>query len=628
MKIVFVCPKCNNILDSKEKSFSCKQCNKNFLKNHNFYDFSDKETFSENKMNSKMRKLLESINQFSYEKGIKEFVKEFPDEKTYLLNTKFDQSVDTVFHCFNINYKTCLIIGDHYGNHSEVLAEIFETVYSINSSNQSIEFQLRRFKEKDISNVICIKTNPEDLPFIENTFDMILFKNHDVYKELNKYESNIVKSEYLQKVKKILNDGGCLCLSLQNKSGVNIFLDNKELSEFSKIKKYSYKDYLQIFKNLDFKLKTYWGLPSEKKPYFSAKMDDEIVLRWYFQNFSTFVKDTKIKTKQKILFFILKNIPGLIRKFLIQNFAPFFIFYCYKNHISESIEDKVLLETKFEHCLLISRRIKVIFILFDRYKKPKFIVHLKRYGKEFSKKLSIYDRVFPEMGNPKEQFWLEKWKDGRTLNPLKKEEVIAAINWLVNFQKNTSQEIFKREDFSDEIQIIQNEIQNDSSLNKIQYKKWVNDYELMLKNNKIRKSAIHGDFWYANMLYDSKRKIVNLVDWENYRKNGNPFHDLTTFIMRCMMMSDSNQIDTFKLNLTINKKFKNLLKEIQKIVDVHYNFSIDFDILLRYLILRNAVKVVDKQGIAYYNYLEMLKILEKNGFYQNDIKDKKNWSDK
>jgi thiamine kinase-like enzyme len=232
------------------------------------------------------------------------------------------------------------------------------------------------------------------------------------------------------------------------------------------------------------------------------------------------------------------------------------------------------------------------------------------------------------MGNPEEHFWLEEWKDGRILNPLKKEEIISAINWLVDFQKNTSQEIFKKEDLNDEIQMIRNEIQNNNLLNKIQYKKWIDDYELILENHEVKKSSVHGDFWYANMLYDSKQKIVNLVDWENYKKNGNPFHDLTTFIMRCMMMTDSNQIDAFKKNLISNKKFRNILDEIQKIVNVHYNFSIDFDILLRYLILRNTVKVIDKQGVAYHNYLEMLKILEENRFYKNDVKNKRNWSNK
>jgi len=581
MKIIFVCPKCNNILDSEEKLVNCNKCNKNFLKNHNFFDFSDKDTSTAKKTNSKMQKLLDNIKQFSYEDGLQEYVKEFPGERAFLLNTKFDQNIDTIFHCLNVNYKNCLVIGDHYGNSSEVLAEIFETVYSVNSSSQSIEFQIKRFEKKNISNIISIKTNLEDLPFIDNTFDMIVFKNHQINKELNNYESKIEKSEYLQKIKKILSDGGCLCLSLQNKFGANIFSDIKESSEFSNMKKYSFHNYLKMFKKLDFKLKTYWGFPSEKRPYFSAKMDDEIALKWYFQNFASFVKDTKIKTKQKILFFILKNTSGYIRKFLMQNFAPFFIFCCYKNHISESIEDVILSQTKFNHCLVISRRIKIIFILFDKYKKPKFVVHLKRYGKEFTKKLSVYNRVFPEMGNPKEQWWLEEWKNGRALNPLKYEEVIAAIKWLVSFQQNTSQEIFKKDDLSVEIKMIRNEMKNVNALNKIQYKKWLDDYELMLENHEIRKSALHGDFWYANMLYDSKQKLVNLIDWENFKKNGNPFHDLTTFIMRCMMISNSNQVDAFKSNLTSNKKFKNLLKEIQKIVNSHYNFSVDLDILPR-----------------------------------------------
>jgi len=613
MNLNFCCPKCGSIVNEKDIDFECKKCIRIFPKKKNLYDFSYNENIPKKKQNSKIEILMRNINENYYEKGINEFIKKFPKEKSYLVNTKFDQSVDGVFHCLNNKYKNCLVIGGDYGNASEVLSQIFEKVFSLQHSEECIEFHQRRFKENNIKNVISIKINLEDLPFNENSFDVILFYNNFLNKEFSKYESDITKSKYLQKIKNMLTDGGCLCLSMKNKYGSSFFSDKNESSK-SHEKKFSLSECVNIWKKIDFKVKLYWGLPSEERPYFSAKIDDEIASKWYFSNFGSFVKGSKIKTKHKISYYILRNLPGFIQKYLIHNFSPFFTFCCYKNQISETIEDLIIKKIKFEHCLIISRRIKIIFIFFNDSGKPKFIVNLKRYGKKIPQDILLHKREFPKMNNPDQRLWMEEWKDGRTLNPFKHEELIAAIDWLVDFQKNTSQGNLNNDDLFEEIQIIRDGIKKLKPLDKDQYRKWLDEYELLFQKNEIKKTAVHGDFWYANMLYNSKQKLINLVNWENYKVTGTPFHDLSTFIMRWMMMSDTNQVEAFKFNLINNKKFKAILNQVQKIVNAHFNFNIDFNILLRYLILRNIVKAANKQSEAYYKYSEMLKILEKYSF--------------
>jgi len=614
MSVKFSCPKCSIIVNEQNEKFECNKCKLVFNKKENLYDFSHDDILKEEK-NVKIGQLLKIINKSNYENGIKEFIKKHPKEKSYLVNTKFDQSVDGIFHCLNKNYKKCLLIGDNYGNASEVLSQIFEKVFSVQNCDESIQFHQMRFKENNVKNVILIKTNLEDLPFDENSFDVILFYNDFINKEFSKHKSNIQNSLYLQKLKKILTDGGCLCLNMKNKFGLSMFSDNNELSKFNE-KKFSLSQYLKIWKELDFKIKSYWGLPSEERPYFSAKIGDKITTKWYFQNFGSFVKGTKIKTKHKITYLFLRNLPDFFREFLLRNFSPFFIFCCYKNQITDSIEDSIIKKTKLNHCLMISRRIKIIFILFTSNGKPNFIFNLKRFGKILPKDILLYKREFPKMNNPEERSWMEEWKAGSTLNPFKYDEIIAAINWLVNFQQKTSQGNFKKEDLLEEIQMIRLEIKKIKPLDKLQYREWLNEYENLFEHHDIKKTAIHGDFWYANMLFNSKQKTINLVDWENYRETGTPFHDLSTFIMRWMMMTDVNQVKTFMFNLTKNKKFKILLIEVQKIINSHFKFDIDFNILLRYLILRNIVKLAEIKNETYFKYLQMLEILEKHRFYQ------------
>lgn len=617
-KIRFVCLKCDSFLENCESGIKCKKCKKLFEKNKNFYNFSDDNQATNFENNTKLEELVKKIEQYSYQKGIKEFLKKFPYEKHYLINTKFDQSADAIFHCINYNSKTCLVIGDDYGNTVEILSKIFEKVVSIHNSKISVIFQGKRFEEEKILNIEILYINSNDLPFEDNIFDLILIKNKKIYEQLSTYQSKITKSEYLPKIKEILSKNGCLCLSLENKFNLQ-FLLNKNSSKFSEFNKYSFKNYLKILQKLDFNIKTYWGYPSTDRPYFSGRIDDKLSLKWYFQNFNSFVKGTKIGIRQKILFFILKYIPNSIRHIIIQKFSPFFIFCCYKQE-NTSIENSILEQTESNQFLLISRRIKLIFILFGVNGNPKSIVHLKRFGKKVVSNLSIHKRTFPHMENPDEQMWLEEWKNGRPLNPTNENEIISAIGWLVEFQKNTSQGFFTEEDLKNEIVIIQNEIKNGNISNKKEYQEWIKDYESIFTENKIKKSAIHGDFWYANMLYNRKQKTVNLVDWENYKKDGNPFHDLTTFIMRCMMISKSDPVESFRFNLTKNMKFINTLNKIQKIINFHFSFSVNFNVLLRYLILRNVAKVVDKNSVAHNNYLKMLKILEENVFFQSNLK--------
>jgi len=618
MKIDFCCPKCDRILQNSNEIIKCDNCKNKYSKIKNFYDFSDGMKIN-NKKKEKISYLLKCINGKKYDEGIKQFIKKFPMEKQYLINTKFDQSIDSIFHCLNKNFKNCLVIGNDYGNIAEILSKIFESVYLLEYFDEQNQFQKKRVEYLNLENIVCIKTNKMDLPFDKNSFDLILFCNEHLYDEFNKHNTKISNSKYLQKIKEILTERGCLCLSLENKFGSN-YLSNEKKSNLSNQKRLKFSEYAKLLQQLNFKIRPFWGLPSEERPYFSGLMNDDISLRWYFKNLTSFMKGTKIKAKHKISFFLLKNMPKYFGKFLMQNFIPFFILCCYKNEICESIEDSILRQTKSRHCLMLSRRIKIIFIVFDNLGKPKFIINWKRYGKEIPEKILLHKRQFTQMGNPKERVWMEEWKKGITLNPFNHDEVIVAINWLTNFQKNTIDQILHKEDLSKEFQMIGNVIENESALKNTQYNKWLNEYKLFIEQHNIKKSSVHGDFWYANMLYDNTSKSVNLIDWENYIVCGNPFHDLTTFIMRWMMMSKDNQVETFKMNLTKNEKFQNLLNEVQKIVNQHFGFTVDFNILLRYLILRNVSKLANIKNSTYYKYLEMLKILENHKLLDGEFK--------
>ena len=55
---------------------------------------------TEEKYQNKMKIILEFIHKEGYDKGIKLFVKKFPEHKIELLNPQFNQSVDNFIYCY------------------------------------------------------------------------------------------------------------------------------------------------------------------------------------------------------------------------------------------------------------------------------------------------------------------------------------------------------------------------------------------------------------------------------------------------------------------------------------------------------------------------------------------------
>lgn len=562
--------------------------------------------------NNRLDELLGNVETFGYDKGVEVFVKKYPNYRSQLIKTEYDQSVDSIFHCLGKNNNRCLIIDNPLGNKIEILSHIFNEVYSIENNNKLTIFKNKRLDNKKITNVKIIKSDIEKLPFNENFFDLILLGT-TFSQFIDKFsKTNFSMQEMLVELKRILSIGGCLCLDIENKLGIN-FLVSEKIQEKNKIKKnmLDYKNYLQVFRNFGFKTKTYWVLPSLDRPYFSCNMEDSLATEWYLQNYRNFLKETKISVKYRIFNQVIKLFNKKIIEFFIKKFAPNFVFCCYKEKISDSIEDFVIKETNHSNYIVNSRRIKTAFILLDNNGTPKNIVHFYRYGKNFPQKIPIVNRVFPDMQNPSDRIWEEEWKTGTILNPFDSKQVVKAIEWLFKFQEDSVQGIFTKNDILDELQNTKNNLKKVNELNKKEYLDWLNEFEEYLEDHDIKKTAAHGDFWYANMLYDFKKGKIHVVDWEKYRPIYYSFYDLMIFIMRLMMMWSDNKVGSFESSIRSNSEFRKILSPIKELVNKNFNFDVDLNILLRYIILRNVAALINNRGEAFNTYIGMLRVLEK-----------------
>lgn len=618
MKSKFHCSKCKLILENKNEKLFCSNCNESFSIKNGYADFLKGEKFDiGNISKDKVIELLQKIEQDGYKKASLNFLND-PIIKPELLDVK---SADLIFHGLGKNNFRCLEIGSNLGKTSENLSHIFREVYCVETTEEKIEFQQKRFQYLDKNNITLLACNPINLPFPDNYFDFILCNG--VFESCQIFNSNSKQSQikFLKEMKRVLSKNGCLCLSVQNKFGVSQLFG---LDKINKIKKnttpqflHSLSGYQKLLKNEKFISTSYWILPSNNKPYFSGRLDDNITLKWFFKNITKFMLKGKKSKIKKFFLFIMQKIDRYTLNNIIKIFVPNFIFYCYKNNNKDTIEELIMEKTGMNNFLSISRKDRILNILLDKKSNPKKIISVGRYGYEIPKKIVEPNRTFTNMKDPKDRIWMENWIEGKLMNPLKIKEVLLAINWLYKFQKDTKQGILTKKFVNEtELDWIKVGLLQVNGLDFLQCEKWLEEYESYVTKNTIYKTAIHGDFWINNILINLKTNDVELIDWEKFRAEGSPFTDSMTFIMRLMLMDSKNQAESFKANFR-NKHKMNLINELYLKMNNYFGIEIKLLVIMRWFIMSEIAYsklFVNSERVE--SYVKILKFLSnKNTFF-------------
>ena len=587
MNTKFSCPKCKKLFNISTSKIICNNCKKTYSNEEGYVDFLGEKDFEVRDISKeKLREMIQSIHKHGYEKASLEFLNDSVI-KPHLLDVK---SADPIFHCIGKNNLRCLEIGSNLGKITENLSHIFHEVYSLETSKEKIEIQKNRFQHLNQKNIILLRCNPLELPFPENYFDVIICnENFELCESFNmKSKSEKGQIRFLNEAKRILTNEGCLCLSVRNKFGLPQlfgvekikFLQNNIKSEI-----HSISGYKQLFKKTNFHVKSYWALPSIRKPYFSGKMEDNISYQWFFHNVTDFLLKRKKSKFRDYSFSIIKKLNNIITKILTKNFIPSFIFCCYKNDILKSVEESIVTNSDTNNFLMISRRARIIYILFAKNKKPIKLISLDRYGYEIPEKITKCNRIFPNMKDPIERLWVEDWIEGKPIDPSRINEVIASFNWLHQFQKDTSDGNMTKEFVEDtEIKQARENLIKIKNIPLEKYEVWLKDYVSYIEEHTICKTAVHGDFWYSNILIESKTNKIKVLDWENFTPAGNPFSDYLAFMLYLMTMYDENNLESFKSNFTSKEKFE-VVKKLQSKISEQFGFECKLILLLRWAIL-------------------------------------------
>jgi SAM-dependent methyltransferase/thiamine kinase-like enzyme len=587
MNKLFFCSHCKNELFFNKKKLACKVCCEEFIADNQICIYP--VVLKQKKNNQEVKNLISEIRKLGYDLAIENFIEKNQTLKRKLTYTKYDQSVDSIFHVIGNNNTCCLEIKSGFGNKVEILSNIFEMVYSIEFDDDLLEFQKLRFQQKKCDNILIEKCDLFKLPFPDNFFDMIVCNDVlNVTSELYDGDFGHIQNRIIKELKRVLNHNGKIVFGTDSNSSIKSIIKNNR-SQHKDLQKQSYSNFKNLFEKNGLHVETFWAIPSFEKPYFSGNINDRLSLSWFFNNVDNFLGKKSLPKLKKIALALVSKLNFPFFEKLIEIFSPSFIFCCGKTLSNETLKNWIRQETNYENYLMLSRREKILFILINNNGIPEKIVSVRRYGNKFSKKLEYFQRIFPQIKDPENKAWVEDWFPGRSVNPLDPKEVSHVMNWLINFQKNSKKELMDEIYVNREIELIKKGLQFVNHGNLDQYYQWLEDYEKYVKKNKIFITATHGDFWITNILINPKTQKIHVLDWEFFKERGNPLLDFLVFLYNVMAMTENDPLKTFKKNIDGSGNASKSIKIIIEMIEEYFGFKMDIVLLLRYYLIRKMI---------------------------------------
>ena len=546
--------------------------------------------------NSKLIFLLDRIEKQGYSDSINEFINKYPE-----FSYRFDKKQGSVLlRSINGNNTKCLVINSDLGNIPEFLSTLFEKVVSIDIE-EKILIQIERFKDRKINNVQFEIFKSNNMSNLEKDFDLIVLndikiKNHNSQNEIQ---------DYLNNIKEFLNDKGCLCVAVQNKTGIKVINEEVDSDTYSN----NFNGYNLLLNSLGLHVDSYWALPSHNQANHSGKISDDVSLKWFFHNFD---KKFFVDKKFKIVGKFLKTLNKKMRELLLIKFCPSFLFYCYKDKSYNTLEYKIRRDTGYDNIIQHIRPSKTLYFLLNNEGNPEKVVTCNHTKYDLTEKIFEIDRNFPGMKITNEKISIENWLDGVPLDRYNHNDLKLVMNWLKTFQNKTKNEFLDMGDIEQEIEHVKNELDLIPEISKIPYENWLDDYKHEFIGKKIQKTAVHGDFQVRNVLIDHQNLQVNIIDWDwRYEEKGNPIYDFIWLATNIMMLSKNFEKE-FEYGDSQSNEIIKLIKIIENTMKDHLQVNFDFIKLQKFMILRFLTIRIKQGDNGHLLYIDILKILSKN----------------
>lgn len=308
----FVCPKDKKILEKKDSGYYCSVCNLSYKIVNNIPIFFDSDFYWGEIPKEAMVKVLAVIKDKSYLAGIEYLEEKFPGR------LKFVFDISRSDWRFPIDIKPgmkVLDLGCGWGTHSFPLADLGAEVYSVDITKERIYFVEARRQYENKENVHPLVGNVMELPFEENSFDMISSNGVLEWVGLQQEFGGPVEvqEKFITYMRKLLKPNGVLYIGIENRIASAYFskgVDHSGLRYTSlmprflaniytklRLKKpyitytYTHKGYQKLFKKCGFtNIDTYIPFPGYNNPQSLVPHNSLVALKFFLSGRGKFKK--------------------------------------------------------------------------------------------------------------------------------------------------------------------------------------------------------------------------------------------------------------------------------------------------------------------------------------------------
>lgn len=563
--IHLICLKCRTPLDSLSGTLRCDGCGRLIPEEKGFPDFVGSRSLEWGELeNQRMEELLQEARQSAWYVPVLKIARSDPSLAYYILDRS---RAGWAFHCLKPeNNNVCIDLGSGWGTISFTLSDLYREVWSVETVRARLEFQSIRRDQERRTNIHLVRSDLLTVPLPDNSADLVVCNGVLEWIGLSDFQRPplALQERFLREAYRLVKPGGCLYIGIENRFGATYFLGAKDHSglpftslvprrlastlvrryrpksdhtasrllsnaNWPDYRTYTYSlgGYKRLLRNAGFRsVEACWVWPDYNVPNYSGQFNSES-LRFLATNVAANSRNRVARIGSALL----RAAPGPLRVALASSIWPNFLLFAFKGDPDERLQDKILDTSKTGFMLASTARIsapKSTFLLLRQNRVDKAVT-ITNEGTTAEVLPSETHRVRVQQGN----FTLSvaPGVDGRPLKPNNPRDAVRAMQWLVGFQKRTSQgpfteSLWRRESAGLETFLAEQE--HADQLLPPANRVFAGIHQLVRQGG-LEITAEHGDFHHQNILR-TRSGNLEVIDWGDAKPVGNPLFDVGTYL--------------------------------------------------------------------------------------------------
>jgi SAM-dependent methyltransferase len=526
---------------------------------------------------SEMRELIDLAETQGVSAAVLWLANRYPDLAQYLISKT---RIDWLFHCYAPEAtEACLDLGSGWGALSILLSDFYREVWSLESVRERVEFQKVRLEEDGIDNVRLLRANMLDLPFEDESFDLVVLNGALEWAAAMEPSGNPrdIQVEFLSGIRRILRPGGTLYVGIENRFGWNYFVGDRDHSglrftsllprwtadwvvrlsarhrkDLSPEKRawdsvnwrayrtwtYSSAGYRRLLGEAGFTdAEVCWAWPSYSFPRYSGRLSEKRPFRLFLSTHFAQRVQVRGDLKSKLLWWVT-NIPFLTS--LLRRTNPSFLLYAHKGSALRTLREGILesqgaTEEEYFHKGggIRSGNAYVLPGADGRgsavFKYPRFVQLAESFEQQEQRFAEMNDLPVERLQVNSLPIFREPFVHGRPFQIYTAADNRMALDWLLKLQAATRGEPVPADHLAQQAADVR---KNALDVLPTDLQAEVNRCcsDAVMINRGLPSVLEHGDFTAANIWFNDRDRLY-VFDWEFSEANGSTLFDLSYFLV-------------------------------------------------------------------------------------------------